>query len=1089
MQCPRCQAQNPAGMRFCGQCAAPLTVTNPSEQRFVSPASYIPKHLAERILTSGSALEGERKQVTVLFADLKGSMELLADRDPEEARQILDPILEQMMEAVHRYEGTVNQVMGDGIMALFGAPLAHEDHAVRACYAALRMQESVRRYGESVRRQEGILPQIRVGLNSGEVVVRSIGTDLRFDYTAVGVTTHLAARVEQAATPASVLITAATLRLAEGHVKVTGLGPAKMKGLAEPVELYELTGAGTARSRFQVLAGRGLTTFVGRAGEIQQLDAALGHSRAGRGQIVVITGEPGVGKSRLLWQFIHSHRTTGCRILEAASSSYGQVTSYLPVTELLRGYFHIEESDHTRTVREKVSGTLRSLDRTLEPVLPALLAMLEVPVEDEVWKGLEPSARRQRTLDAVRCLLLRESRVQPLVVVFEDLQWADPETRAVVQGLADTLGDARLLLLVSHRPGHPHRWGNQARFTEIRIQPLGPTTATELLRVLIGTDASLDGLKELLIERTGGNPLFLEESVRTLVETTALVGGRGAYRLGESIHSIRVPASVHAVLAARVDRLPVQEKHLLQAAAVIGQDVPFALLEAVAEVDASDVRRGLARLQAAELLYEASLFPDLEYRFRHALTHEVAYGTLLQPRRRELHGRIVEAVERLYADRLAEHVERLAYHGVRAEMWGKAVPYLRETARRAAMRSAYSEAATAFEEALRALGHLPQSPETKAQAIDLRLDSRVVLAPVGQYDRILEYMQEAELLAQELGDRRRLGLVLADMGARLRNVGDHRRALEASRRALGIAGELGDHGLRIEATYRLAQAYFAVGDFGHAMSGFLDTVLPVDSEALPPFFQAWPHAWLGVLFSHLGRFAEALEHAEQAMQIAVRTQHPHTLIEAHGALAAVSLERGDVETARRVFERGVALLRPARVTDPNLLSGLGYAYALSGRLAEAVPLLEQTVRHDASISAMGLGLAVRISRLADAYLRAGRADEALERARGAVELSRSHQERANEAIGLRTLAEIAALGEPGEAARAAAIYADALALARELGMRPLVAHCHLGLGRLARRTGDGPNAQRHLQTASALYREMDMRPWLAEAEAALKTDS
>ncbi len=1098
--CPSCAASNPPQNKFCGQCAAPLD--QPARPRFGAPESYIPKHLAERILTSRTALEGERKQVTVLFADLKGSMELLADRDPEEARRILDPILEQMMEAVHCYEGTVNQVMGDGIMALFGAPLAHEDHAVRACYAALRMQESVKRYGESLRRQEGVLPQIRVGLNSGEVVVRSIGSDLRIDYTAVGETTHLAARVEQAATPASVLITAATLRLAEGYVQVTSLGPVNVKGRGRPVEVYELTGAGTARSRFQVQAGRGLTKFVGRAGEIEQLDAALEQSRAGRGQIVAIVGEPGVGKSRLFWEFTHSPRMESCLILEAASISYGQATSYLPVIELLRRYFQIEGWDDKRKVREKVTGKLLSLDRALEPSLPALLALLEVPLDDEEWKRLEPPERRQRTLDGVRHLLLSESRVQPLVVVFEDLHWIDSESQAVLDSLMESLPGARLLLLVNYRPEYQHGWGSKTYYTQLRMDPLAPTSAEELLRILLGADASLDGLRRVLIERTEGNPFFLEESVRTLVETKALAGEAGAYRLVEPIHAIQVPASVHAVLAARIDRLPVEEKRLLQAAAVIGHDVPFVLLRAVAEQDESNLQLGLAHLRASEFLYETSLFPDLEYSFKHALTHEVTYGTLLQQRRRELHARIVEVIERLYPDRLSQHVERLAYHALRGEVWDRAVTYLREVGMRAAMRSAYSESLTAFEEALRALGHLPESREAKAQAIDLRLDSRVVLAPLGQYDRILDYMREAEIFARALGDRRRLGLVLADMGARLRNVGDHRRALEASRQALDIAGELGDLGLQIEAKYRLAQAYFAGGDLRQATSIFLETVqafadqraalevlerdLAPDPGALPSFFEAWPHAWLGLLFSHLGRFGDALEHAEQAMQIAERTNHPHTVIESHGALGGVSLERGDLDTAQRVFERGLALRRAGSVGDPNLLSGLGYAYALSGRHSEGLPLLEEAVRSEVSISAMGLGLAVRMSRLAEAYLRAGRADEALRRARSAVELSKKHQERANEALALRVLAEITALGKAIDATSAGKQYADSLALAEELGMRPLVAHCHLGLGKLSRRIGERQQAEEHLRLALTMYREMDIRFWPEQAEAEVR---
>ena len=439
MECPRCQHDNPATVKFCGECGARLDVAcsacrapNPPGNKFChecgapmglnppgdppsSPDSYTPKHLAEKILTSKGALEGERKQVTVLFADLKGSMEVLADRDPEEAREILDPVLERMMEAVHRYEGTVNQVMGDGIMALFGAPLAHEDHAVRACYAALRMQEALRRYAEETRRAHGVEVRIRVGLNSGEVVVRSVGSDLHMDYSAVGQTTHLAARMEQLAPPGAIRLTGETVRLAEGYVEVRGLGPTPVKGLPDPIEVYELAGAGMARTRLQAAVLRGLTQFVGREGEVEHLRRVLGQAGGGRGQVVAIVGEAGVGKSRLTYEFTHSHRVQDWLVLGASSVSYGKASSYLPVIDLLKGYFKISDRDDHREMRTKVLGRVLGLDRALEPLLPPLLALLDVPVEDPAWQALDPSQRRQRTLEAVKRLLLRESQVQPLL--------------------------------------------------------------------------------------------------------------------------------------------------------------------------------------------------------------------------------------------------------------------------------------------------------------------------------------------------------------------------------------------------------------------------------------------------------------------------------------------------------------------------------------------------------------------------------------------------------------------------------------------------------------------------------------------------
>jgi class 3 adenylate cyclase len=705
--CPACRASNPPGQKFCGECGASLASSQPPA-KFRAPGSYTPKHLAEKILTSKSALEGERKQVSVLFADLKGSMELLADRDPEEARKLLDPVLERMMEAVHHYEGTVNQVMGDGIMALFGAPIGHEDHAVRACYAAVRMQRRVTLYADELQRAGGTPVQIRVGLNSGEVVVRAIGSDLHMDYTAVGQTTHLAGRMEQMAKPGSTLVTGDTLKLAEGFVQVRPLGAVTVKGLETPTPVYELTGVIPARSRLQASAARGLTRFVGRSGELQQLAQALERTAAGHGQTVAIVGEAGVGKSRLVWEFTRSHRTQGWLVLESGSVSYGKATPYLPVIELLKAYCRIQERDDPREIRERVAGKLLMLDRALEPLLTPLLALLDVPVLDAAWDALDPPQRRQRTLEAVRRLLLRESQVQPLLVIFEDLHWIDAETQALLDSLVERLPTARLLLLVNYRPEYQHGWGGKTYYTQVRIDPLPPEGAAELLTALLGQDRTLEPLKRVLIERTEGNPFFLEESVRTLVEMKALVGERGAYRVTKAPERLDIPATAQAILAARIDRLPPEDKRLLQAAAVIGKDVPFALLQAIAEGSEERLRRGLADLQAAEFLYETMLFPDLEYTFKHALTHEVAYSSVLQDRRRALHARVVEAIEALYPERLTEQVERLAHHAVRGELWEKAVTYLRQAGTKAFGRSANREAIAQFEHALAALAHPPR---------------------------------------------------------------------------------------------------------------------------------------------------------------------------------------------------------------------------------------------------------------------------------------------------------------------------------------------------------------------------------------------
>ncbi len=1110
MQCPRCQHENPVSLKFCGECGtrllslcsscgasnapqkfcgecgARLTPDAPAAT-FASPASYTPRHLAEKILTSKSSLEGERKQVTILFADLKGSMELLAARDPEEARKLLDPVLERMMEAVHRYEGTVNQVMGDGIMALFGAPLAHEDHAVRACYAALRMQESVKRYAEGVRRTEGIPIQIRVGLNSGEVVVRSIGSDLHMDYTAVGQTTHLAARMEQMAMPGSILIPQDTLNLAEGYVVVKPLGPMPVKGLEAPTEVYEVTAAATVRSRLHAAAARGLTRFVGRESEMEQLRQVLERVRTGHGQVVAVVGEPGVGKSRLYWEFTHSHRTQGWLIVESSSVSYGKASAFLPIIDLLRAYFQIEARDEARKIREKVTGKVLSLDRQLEPSLPALLWLLDVPVEDPQWQRLDPPQRRQRTLDGVKRLLLRESQVQPLLVLFEDLHWIDAETQALLDSLVESLPTARLLLLVNYRPEYQHGWGSKTYYRQLRIDPLPPESVDELLAALLGNDAGLQPLKQLLIERTEGNPFFLEESVRTLIEAKVLVGARGAYRLAKAAQSIQVPATAQAILAARIDRLSPEDKRLLQAASVIGKEVPFGLLQAIAELPEEALRRGLAQLQAAEFLYEARLFPDLEYTFKHALTHEVAYGSLLHDRRRGLHARIVEAIEHLYPDRLREHVEQLADHAFRGEMWEKAVSYLRQAGAKAFARSANREAIAYFEQALAALRHLPETRETLEQAIDLRFDLRTSLFPLGELERIFGYLREAEGLARTLDDQRRLGWVSVYSGHLFWMTGHSADARASAESAQAIAETLRDFRLQAGANFYVGTVCLTSGEYGQAES-FLRKVVQLlegdryhDRCGLAGFPAAMARGYLAWALAERGAFDEGIVHGQEGIRIAEALDHPYSWVVASWGAGYLHRTKGELTHAVRLLERALALCREWNLPTllPITVGLLGPAYALSGRVAEGLSLLDQGVNALESIQS------VIVAQFGEASILADRLEDALALAERALTLARERGQRGYEAWALRLLGEIAPRRDPPDVETAEGHYRQAMALAEELGMRPLIAHCHLGLGKLSRRTGDRSKVEEHLTTAMTMYREMDMGFWLAQAEAEL----
>jgi class 3 adenylate cyclase/tetratricopeptide (TPR) repeat protein len=941
MACPQCGQENPAAARFCNGCGARLAAacpacgqSNPSGSRFCNGCGarlmaddgaadargagvHTPKHLAERILTSRTALEGERKQVTVLFADLKGSMELLAERDPEDARKLLDPVLERMMD-VHRYEGTVNQVMGDGIMALFGAPLAHEDHAVRACYAALRMQDTIRRYSEELRRSQGIEVQVRAGLNSGDVLVRSIGNDLRMDYTAVGQTTHLAARMEQLALPDTIRLTAETLRLAEGFVQVKPLGPVPVKGVAEPVEIFELVGAASARTRLQASRARGFTRFVGREPELEQIRQAAEQAKGGRGQVVAVVGEPGVGKSRLVHEFAHSHRTQGWLVREASSVSYGKATPFLPLADLLRGYFRIEDRDETRSVRAKVTGTMLTLDRALEDAVPAVSWLLDALPPDDAFLSLDPAQRRRRAIDGAKGLLLRESRVQPLLLLFEDLHWIDEETQGFLDALVESLPTAPILLAVNYRPEYRHGWGNKTYYRQLRIDPLAPESADELLQGLLGDDPSVRALKPLLIERTEGNPLFLEESVRTLVETRAFVGEPGAYRLTRSVDAIQMPATVQAILAARIDRLPPELKRLLQAASVIGKDVPVALLESIVEMAGEDLRGALTALQTAEFLYETRLFPDLEYTFKHALTHEIAYGGVLQDRKRALHAVLVDALERLHADRLIGQVEVLAHHAIRGGLTDKAVHYLRLAGDKAAGRSANREAAEFFEAALGVLAALPETSDTLSTALDLH----VALGPVliglksAAAPEVAVVYSRALMLVERLGDTSRRFLVLWGLWFIDYTRGRYAAAREKGERLLEDASGGDDTGRLVEAHHALWPTLLAMGDARAAVPHMERGIALYQRErhASQAFLYAGHDAgaccryqlsaarWL------LGYPDRAVEHARDALRLAEELRHPHTITVTLWFSAWLQYQRGERTAAAETAQRLLALI-------------------------------------------------------------------------------------------------------------------------------------------------------------------------------------
>ena len=1089
MKCPRCRHTPPPSAKFCPECGQALTGRATSTA--VTPART-PAHLAEKILSARGAIEGERKLVTVLFADLRGSLELLVDRDPEEARSLLDPVIERMTEAVHRYEGTVNQVLGDGIMAVFGAPLAHEDHALRACYAAVRMQEAVRAYAAELRRRQGVPVQIRVGLNSGEVVVGAIGNDFRVEYRAVGPSTHLAARMEQIAQPGTTLLTLSTFRLVEGLVEVKALGPVPVKGLAEPLEVFELTGIGPTRSRLHASASRGLAPFVGREGERGVIDEQLAATAAGRGAAVALVGEAGVGKSRLVRECLEALRHAGWLVLEGAAVSYGQGTPFYPVIEVLRAYFGIGRRDDAARVRDRITARLLALDPALATSTPALFALLDVADADASWEALDPPERRQRTLEALRRVCVRESRVQPLLVVLEDLQWVDSETHALLSHLLDGVPSVRAGMLLTYRPDFHERWAGHPNCREIVLGPLGRESTDALLDALVGEATELAPLKRVLGERTGGNPFFLEESVRSLVELGVLAGSPGAYRLVGRLPEVQIPPSVHAVLAARIDRLDPEDKWVLQCAAVVGTTVPAGILQAVVDLDEAELRPRLERLERAGFVDQESLFPEPEWVFRHGLTHDVAYQGLLHDRRRQLHAVVADVIAARYADQPGAHVERLALHAFHGEQWERALRCLRQAGAKAAARSAYHEATAHFAQAQEAMRHLAVTREMQQERVDLALELRNALFISGALTQMFEPLREAEAVADQLGDDVRRGRVAAVLTNSRWAVGDFHGAVEAGTRALAIAERLGDPALHAVADQYLGQAHHALGAYDVALAHLRRAVEALSGDmtrrrvGMPSPPAIFSRSWLVWCLGERGEIGEARRSAREALEIAAASGQLYSVAQAAFSEGILYYFKGDLTESMAVLENARAHCDAGNLRLTRAMTDvyLGRVYSLVGQAPEAIAALE---RARATCAAINFAYCHALATIwsSQALILAGRLADARKRADESLQLARGLAARGLEARALRVLGELLASGDAPDLTGSEKLYGEAMAIAEILGLRPLVSRCRVGLAAVYRKSGRPDRAREALTTAAAEFARMEMTRWRERAERAL----
>ena len=1058
-RCPQCSFDNPSTARFCAQCATPLGAAAPGQP---SKAAAPGSSNIRVTLDDPAALDGERKTVTALFADIKGSTELEQGLDPEEARAIVDPALKLMIDAVQRYDGYVVQSTGDGIFALFGAPLAHEDHPQRALYAALRMQEELRRYSTKLVADGGNPLQCRVGVNTGEVVVRSISTGGgHTEYTPIGHTTNLASRMQAVAPVGSIAVAEPTRTLCEGYFALKPLGPTKVKGVSEPVDVYEVMGLGPLRTRLQRSAGRGLTKFVGRERELEALKHGAELVKLGRGQIVAAIAEAGTGKSRLFFEFKAKSRS-GWTVLEALSVSHGKASAYLPVLDVLHSYFDIKAEDDARKRREKVTGKIAVLDRSLEDALPYLFVLLGIVEGADPLAQMDAQVKKRRTLDAIKRILLRESLNQPLMVIFEDLHWIDQHTQEFLDLLADSIGTAKLLLLVNYRPEYSHHWNSKTYYTQMRLDPLGKESADEMLSALLGDSADLAPLKRVIIERTEGNPFFMEETVQVLLDEGALVG-KGALHLTKPIGELKIPPTVQGILAARIDRLPPDAKVLLQTLSVIGREFRLSVIRAVVPKSEDELDSLLRHLQLGEFIYEQPAVGDAEYAFKHALTQEVAYTSVLQERRKQLHESIGSALERVYANSLDDHLEELAHHYSRSGNAGKALEYHEQAGRRAVQRSAYGEAMDHFNAALEFLQRTPPSGERDKQEFALQTSlGPVLMANKGWAAPETEraYLR-AEQLAETGGTlEQRFALLVGLFGIPF-VVGNLPAARERLSQTWGFVDQHPEAAFVLEVLHHSWSIALSAGepegaqhlvDRGLALyeSQLRSTSLPLYSAHHPA---VCGYSWGGLILWLRGYPEQGKRYVERGVSLAHELGDALSLAFALSTKALFHRIGREVQLALETAE--TAISRSEEVGFPyTLLSARvvkGWALCELGRANEGIDAIREQITALSGVRT-GILLTVNLGALAEASRHAGQIEEGLKAVAAALDLIRGGGESMWEAEIHRIRGELLLKPEHSHRAEAQESVAHAIEIARQQGAKSLELRATMSLAHFLKGT-------------------------------------
>jgi class 3 adenylate cyclase/tetratricopeptide (TPR) repeat protein len=1032
--CPKCKTIIRTGSKFCDKCGHDLDkpVEAPAID-FSQPQSYTPKFLADKILNNRSSIEGERKLVTVLFADVADYTSMAEKFDPEEIHQIMDGCFKMLMDKIHSYEGTVNQFTGDGVMALFGAPVAHEDHAQRACYAALSIQKAIGEYGEKLKADRGVEFKMRIGLNSGPVIVGSIGDDLRMDYTAVGDTTNLAARMEGMANSGTILGTAYTHKLARDFFEFESLGKVEVKGKKEPVDAFELKKASVVETRIEAAAAKGLTKFAGRKNSMAALMEAYDKAKSGSGQVVGVVGEAGVGKSRLLIELKNELAKDEYTYLEGRCLHYGGSMAYLPIHDILKSYFDIKEEDQEDLIKKKVEEKVFHFDERLKSALPPFQDLLSVKVEDDTYLQLEPVAKKIRTFEAIRDLLVCESENKPVVFVVEDLHWIDSISQEFLNYLIDWLAGTHLLLILLYRPEYTHQWGSKSFYNKIGVDQLTNQSSAQLVQNILEGGDVVPELKELILNRAGGNPLFVEELTHSLVENGSIQKQDHQYVLTKEASDIEVPDTIQGIIAARMDRIEESLKRIMQVASVIGREFAYRILQTIMGMR-EELKSSLINLQGLELIYEKSLFPELEYIFKHALTQEVAYNSLLQKRRKEIHEKIGGAIEELYSDRLEEYYELLAYHYTKSDNKEKAVEYLDLANQKAAKLNAMEEAKAYFEQAMKLLDTLPETKKNQERRISLLINQWMVFELLWQLPEYYDHLTRYESIAVGLEDEGLLGAYYIGVGLCEWWLGDFDGAIQTETKAAKMceaAGRIEDAGF----AYNMLQwCHSAKGDFDMVLR-FKKDVLRMMDQQFNLRWYVWAFCVSGWANAFLGRFQEAVEEGKKALRMA-EEYSDNSLI----SFAAMQL--------------------------------LG-AFLAKGELTQAIKYGEFAVQkaptHADKVWAQGF--------LAWAWCRAGEPHRGLEAMSNALSINRAGRFRWLEAAFAVFLGEGYFLA--GEYEKASQTIKEGLELAERSGMKWIIGFAHSLLGQVALKT-DPTQAAYHFEQSIANFQKTKANPSFIE---------